>query len=464
MKKLTYHIINLIILILFALSTWLNPLIFTNLKYGLILVAIFMSMGLFVRFAKYRKIFNIHKVVLVLALLLSSLNIWISRSIDDILNPINLETTQLSVYVLKENASFTLNESLVLGVSLDIEPSIYESFTLHVENELDFIVRPTQEAYDQDLIEALYNSSLEGILLDVANLAFLEDEELDDFLNKTVIIYTFEKSTIVTPREPIVDDFESNAIVFYISGIDHLGALGWRSRSDVNQLAIVNPDTRTISLVSIPRDTYIPTTCLNNKNDKLAHAAVRGIECSISTIENYLNVPIDYYVRLNFSSFISIFDIIGPVEVYSHYTFNANGFSYIKGLNTMDTAMALSFARARKQVPGGDQTRGLHQQEIIKGVFKKVTSPSQFGNIQTLINSTRRFVNTNLESSSITALLDLHVSSTKAWQMDSYVFRGDNASRPMPNDPTRFYSVVIHTEEQIKEFQELIKDLRRIPE
>jgi polyisoprenyl-teichoic acid--peptidoglycan teichoic acid transferase len=464
MKKLTYHIINLIIVLLFSLTTWFNPLIFTNLKYVLIVAGIFISMGLFIRFVKFKRILNVHKVLLVFALLISSLNIWITRSVDDILNPIDLETTQLSVYVLKENASLTMNESLVLGVSLDIDPTIYESFTLHIENEFDFIIRPSQEAFDQDLIDALYDKSLQGILLDVANLAFLEDEELDEFLDKTVIIYTFEKSTVVTPREPIVDDFESNAIVIYISGIDHLGELGWRSRSDVNQLAIVNPDTRTISLVSIPRDTYIPTTCLNNKNDKLAHAAVRGIECSISTIENYLNVPIDYYVRLNFSSFISIFDIIGPVEVYSHYTFNANGFSYVKGLNTMNTAMALSFARARKQVPGGDQTRGLHQQEIIKGVFKKVTSPSQFGNIQTLINSTRRFVNTNLSSSSITELLDLHVSSTRAWQMDSYVLRGENASRPMPNDPNRFYSVVLHDEAQLLEYIELIKDLRRIPE
>jgi LCP family protein required for cell wall assembly len=464
MKKQTYHIINALILVIFAITTWLNPLIFTNLKFIFILLGIALSIWLFKRFVKTKKILNVHKVVLVLSLLFSTLNIWITRSVDDILNPIDLETTQLSVYVLKENASLTLSESLVLGVSLDIDAEIYESLTLQIENEFDFIIRPTMEAYDQDLIEALYDATLQGILLDVANLAFLDDEALEEFLDRTVVIYSFEKSTVVIPREPIVDDFESNAIVFYISGIDHLGDLGWRSRSDVNQLAIVNPDTRTISLVSIPRDTYIPTTCLNDKKDKLAHAAVRGIECSISTIENYLNVPIDYYVRLNFSSFISIFDIIGPVDVYSHYNFRANGFTYVKGMNTMDTAMALSFARARKQVPGGDQTRGLHQQEIIKGVFKKVTSPSQFGNIQTLINSTRRFVNTNLSSGSITQLLDLHLSSTKAWQMDSYVLLGQNASAPMPNDPNRFYSVVLHTEEQLSEYRELIKELRKIPE
>lgn len=464
MKKQTYHIINAIILAIFITTTWRNPLIFTNLKFILILLGVALSLWLFTRFAKTKRILNVHKVVLVLSLLFSSLNIWVSRSVDDILNPIDLETTQLSVYVLKENASLKFDSSLVLGVSLEIEETIYESFTMHVENELDFIVRPSKESYDPDLIDSLYNGELQGILLDVANLAFFEEDEYDAFIEKTVIIYTFEKDTVVIPREPIVDDFESNAIVIYISGIDHMGALGWRSRSDVNQLAIVNPDTRTISLVSIPRDTYIPTTCLNNKKDKLAHAAVRGIECSISTIENYLNVPIDYYVRLNFSSFISIFDIIGPVDVYSHYNFSANGHTYVKGMNTMDTNMALSFARARKQVPGGDQTRGLHQQEIIKGVFKKVTSPSQFGNIQTLINSTRRFVNTNLSSGSITQLLDLHLSSTKAWEMDSIILRGDNASAPFPNDPNRFYSVVVHSAEQLAEYRELIKELRKIPE
>ena len=156
------------------------------------------------------------------------------------------------------------------------------------------------------------------------------------------------------------------------------------------------------------------------------------------------------------------FDIIGPVDVYSHYNFSAYGFTYVKGMNKMTTDMALTFARARYEVPGGDITRSLHQQEIIKGVFKKMTSPSQFGKIQSVINSTRRFVQTNLESSSITQLLDIHLSSSESWEIDSLVLSGQDALIPTPQDPDRLYYVIQHTDEQILEFRKAIRDLRKI--
>jgi LCP family protein required for cell wall assembly len=464
MKKLTYLTITAVILGVFILSVWINPIIFTMLKWILIVVSFLVAAWLFKIFSRRERVYRIHIVVLVLSLIATILNGWVYRSFEEILNPIQVETTQLSVYVLKENSELEFTKDVTLGVSLDIQTDMMENFRIHVENELGFIVKPELEDYDQNLMEALDNKDVQAILLDDANLAFLEEEDLSNFLNRTAVIYTFKKETVVVPREPIVDDFESNAIVIYISGIDHLGALGWRSRSDVNQLAIVNPDTRTISLVSIPRDTHVPTTCLNNVKDKLAHAAVRGIECSISTIENYLDIPIDYYVRLNFSSFISIFDIIGPVDVYSHYNFKANGFTYVKGDNSMNTEMALSFARARKELPGGDFTRGLHQQEIIKGVFKKMTSPSQFSKIQSVINTTRRFVQTDINSAKITQLLDIHLSSSTSWTLDSHVLSGDPAWAPMPQDPTRQYNVIAHSAEQLESYIQLMKDLRKIPE
>lgn len=466
MKKKTYHIINLLLLSIYSITVWLNPIIFTNLKYILILFGFGVSAYLFYLFnrGKKKRIHKIHKVMLVLALLITSANIYIYVNINNILNPIQLETTQISVYVLKENENLEFNKDLELGVSIEIEPTLYENLRLHIEDELGFILSPKMDDNDQDLIAALYDQSIPAIMLDVANLGFLEEEAVEEFLNKTSVIFTFEKSTEVKDREPIVDDFKTNAIVFYISGIDHEGDLGWRARSDVNQLVIVNPDTKKISFVSIPRDTYVPTTCLNDVSDKLTHAAVRGIQCSIGTIEQYLNVPIDHYVRLNFTSFISIFDIIGPTEIYSHYTFSSHGYDFVKGMNVMDSRKALMFARIRKELPGGDQTRGLHQQEILKGVFRKLTSPSQIGNIQKIINSTRRFVQTDVVPATITELLDLLVANASGWELESHVLEGSSAWRPWPNDASRQYSVVVHTEEQITEYRQLLDDLRRIPE
>ena len=463
MKKITYQIITLLVLVIYSVTVWLNPLVFTNLKYILISIGLLVSLYLYHIFARRKKkrIYLIHKVMMVFALLITAANIYVYANINNVLNPIQLETTQISVYVLKENASFEFNNQLELGVSNEIEPTLYENLRLHIENELEFILAPKLSDGDQTLIEKLYQQEIQAIMLDVANLGFLDEETVSNFLNNTVVIYTFEKDTEVEQREPVVEDFKSNAIVFYISGIDHEGSLGWRARSDVNQIVIVNPDTQKISLVSLPRDTYVPTTCLNNMSDKLSHAAVRGIQCSIGTIEQYLDIPINHYVRLNFTSFISIFNIIGTVEIYSHYTFSSDGYTFKKGMNSMDSQKALVFARARYELPGGDQTRGLHQQEIIKGVFKKLTSPSQIGNIQKVINSSRRFVQTDVVPATITELLDLLIANASGWEIDSYILEGTSAWKPWPNDATREYSVIVHSEEQLNQYKDLLDDLRR---
>lgn len=464
MKKAIYFRLSLLILTIYGLSVWFNPIIFTNLKFGLLVLGVLISMWLLKIYSRRRKVYPIHIVMLVLALLITAANIYVFVNVHNILNPIQLETTQISVFVLKENEDLEFNKNLEIGVSLEIEPTMYEELLTHIEDDLGFILSPDLEANDNDLIRALYSNDIPAIMIDVANLGFLEVDAAREFLDKTVVIYSYEKTNEVIDRDSVIDDIESNSIVFYISGIDHLGDLNTRSRSDVNQLAIVNPDTRKISLVSLPRDTYVPTTCLNNVSDKLSHAGVRGIQCSIGTIEQYLKIPVDHYVRLNFSSFISIFDIIGPTEIYSHYTFSSYGFDYKKGMNLMDAEKALMFARSRYEVPGGDLTRGLHQQEIIKGVFKKLTSPSQIKNIQKVINSTRKFVQTDVTAGVITDLLDLHFSSTKGWEIESHVLSGENGWASWPNDSERKYSVILHSEEQLEEYRQLMDDLRRIAE
>lgn len=464
MKKNIYLLLTLIILSIYGLSVWLNPIIFTNLKFGLIVFGVLISMWLLKIFSRKRRIYAFHIIMLVFALLISAGNLFVFVSFNNILNPIQLETTQISVFVLKENEGLVFDQDLEVGVSIEIEPTLFENLMDFVETEEGFRLQPTIENNDQSLIQSLYTNEIQAIMIDVANLGFLEASEAQEFLDRTQVIFTFEKDSTVVPRDPKIDDIESNAMVFYISGIDHLGHLNTRSRSDVNQLAIVNPDTRKISLISIPRDTYVPTTCLNNVSDKLAHAGVRGIECSISTIEQYLQIPIDYYVRLNFSSFISIFDIIGPIEIYSHYTFSIGGVDFRKGLNLMDSEKALIFARARSEVPGGDLTRGLHQQEIIKGVFNKLTTPSQILNIQRVINSTRKFVQTDAEPELITELLDMHLSNAQAWEIKSYVLEGQNSWASWPNDPERKYSVILHTQAQLETYRQLMDDLRRTPE
>ena len=228
MKKAIYFRLSLLILTIYGLSVWFNPIIFTNLKFGLLVLGVLISMWLLKIYSRRRKVYPIHIVMLVLALLITAANIYVFVNVHNILNPIQLETTQISVFVLKENEDLEFNKNLEIGVSLEIEPTMYEELLTHIEDDLGFILSPDLEANDNDLIRALYSNDIPAIMIDVANLGFLEVDAAREFLDKTVVIYSYEKTNEVIDRDSVIDDIESNSIVFYISGIDHLGDLNTR--------------------------------------------------------------------------------------------------------------------------------------------------------------------------------------------------------------------------------------------
>ena len=163
----------------------------------------------------------------------------------------------------------------------------------------------------------------------------------------------------------------------YISGIDVAGNIGTVSRSDVNIIMTVNTNTKKILLTTTPRDTYLKIPGKGqDQYDKLTHAGMYGIQTSIETIQNLYDMDIDYYVRLNFTSFINIINLVGDIEVYNNQTFKAlNGRYYMpKGMITLDAKKALAFVRERFSLENGDYDRGKNQEKVIEAVFKKIAN------------------------------------------------------------------------------------------
>ena len=108
----------------------------------------------------------------------------------------------------------------------------------------------------------------------------------------------------------------------YISGIDVYGEVTETSRSDVNIIAVVNPTTHQVLLVTTPRDYYVEIPGVSKgQNDKLTHAGIYGIDASMATLSQLYETDINYYVRLNFTSLIDIVDILGGIDVYSEVAF-----------------------------------------------------------------------------------------------------------------------------------------------
>jgi anionic cell wall polymer biosynthesis LytR-Cps2A-Psr (LCP) family protein len=192
--------------------------------------------------------------------------------------------------------------------------------------------------------------------------------------------------------------------------------------------------------------------------DKLTHSGIYGINCTVQTIENFLDIEINYYVRLNFTSFIKIIDVIGDIQVFSRYTFTAGGYRFVSGMNTLNSQSALSFARERKSFEAGDIQRGLNQQEVIKGVINKIISPSSITKIDQIVNSIAKSIDTNMGSQSVQKLIALQIDKRIVWKFNSFFVDGTGSMEKTYSMPGRNLFVVIPSQESVDDIKAKIKD------
>ncbi|WP_054767425.1 LCP family protein [Lysinibacillus parviboronicapiens] len=189
-----------------------------------------------------------------------------------------------------------------------------------------------------------------------------------------------EGREVSTLREEKVKPVHDNVSILFV-GVDdseNRGQGSENSRSDALILATLNNKTKTIKMLSIPRDSYVNIPSVGYK-DKITHAhALGGTLSTIETVEGLFDIPIDYYVRMNFNAFIDVVDALGGVEVEVPYAlhekdeFDRNTINLQPGLQHLNGSEALALARTRKQ--DNDIERGKRQQEILSAIIKQVAS------------------------------------------------------------------------------------------
>lgn len=201
-----------------------------------------------------------------------------------------------------------------------------------------------------------------------------------------------ENRDVSVKREVKVEPVQDNVSVLFI-GIDdsETRGQGEGARSDALLLATLNNKTKTVKLVSIPRDSYVFIPYVGYK-DKITHAhAYGGTLATIETVEELFDIPVDYYVRMNFDAFIEIVDALGGIEAEVPYAlhekdeFDRNTVNLQPGLQQLNGSQALALARTRKQ--DNDIERGKRQQEILKAIAKQVASVSSISKYDDLIEA-----------------------------------------------------------------------------
>lgn len=273
----------------------------------------------------------------------------------------------------------------------------------------------------------LVNGYVDAILLSNVMKEYIEEED-NTFKDKTKIIHTI-KVKINEEEATSTVDISNSVFTIYVSGIDTYGDIALRSRSDVNMLVTVNPKTHEILLISIPRDYYVKLHDTTGYKDKLTHAGIYGVNMSIATIEDLLDVDINYYVRVNFSTLIDVVDTIDGIDVYSDRTFTPytdRSYTIKKGMNHMTGKMALAYSRERYSYEEGDKHRVQNQQDVITAIIKKLTSSKTLLTKYTsILDSISKSFQTNIEMEDLSSLARLQLKDMPSWNISTYSLNGD---------------------------------------
>lgn len=335
------------------------------------------------------------------------------------------EVEQYYVLVLKDSKYEKLEDlsKMEVGVYPNASESYERAITLFDEK-----ITAEELKYD-DLLKLatdLLSKKIEGILISDAHKTAIE-EAYEAFSTSVRILETIE---VKTELDNIVKDTTVTEKPFsiYISGIDTYGAIATKSRSDVNIIMTVNPTTHQIVLTSIPRDYYVQLHGTKGLKDKLTHAGVYGINMSVQTIEDLLDMDINYYVRVNFNTLIDVVDVIGGITIDSDTTFVARTnrkCSFQKGSNFLNGACALAFARERYAYTTGDRHRGQNQQQVITKIIEKLSSSKTIiSKYSDILKSLEGSFQTNMETDKIYSLIKMQLEEMPSWTVNSISLDG----------------------------------------
>ncbi len=290
------------------------------------------------------------------------------------------------------------------------------------ENNLDNT--NTIKKYDDysSMVADLYDGTINAIFITTNYPSLFQAiETYQNIATDTKIIYTKEKKLLkssTSKRETASTGKSiSDPFTILLMGVDSTDeGLSKNTVANGDSLILItfNPKTLNATMLSIPRDSYVPISCWSGTpENKITHAAAYGTDCMMSTIENYFDVKIDYYAKINFRGLVSLVNTLGGIDVevpQNLCTDDSNREGYVcikKGLQHLNGEQALVLARNRKQLVNGDLDRGLNQQIVIQGLINKVKDMSSVSQVMGVLDTISNNLDTNFTTKQILSFYDI---------------------------------------------------------
>lgn len=455
MKKLTKHkvafILTLIsILVLFGgvgyfiLSISKLNNIENNLRLiGSIVLGI-ISLLLFILSIRFLNKFKKIKltIVIILMLLIGGVGIFAAYNVDKVYGALSkvsdtsgYTTYSSSLVTLKDNEAESIKDIGDSELGILNDTTSYEGNIIPEEVIKEQKLNNKTKEYDSyiAMIDALRDGEINYIFLPTNyTVMFGSMEGYEDIADETKVLLTQTKKVKNEKEES--DSTNTKAITepftVLLMGVDSdaEGIANGSFNGDSLMVITFNPKTLSTTILSIPRDSYVPIACFSGqRKNKITHAAWKGETCMMDTIENFLDIKIDYYVKINFTGVVQLVDTLGGVEIDVPYNlceqnskrqWGSNTIYIEKGLQTLNGEQALAYARNRHPNPSmcsskwtnytsNDFIRGEHQQEVVTALLNKFKDVKDLDTVYKLLDTISNNMVTNMSTDQILSLYNV---------------------------------------------------------
>jgi LCP family protein required for cell wall assembly len=474
LNPIIYKIIAflLIVLTVFTFGYTIIKEIFTlyQLIPFMIVAIVFIIIILLVVNSKLRQwVKNIFMLLTILVMIIESLFCIYGTKAFDLLNKITDTGIRVETYGIYVNVDSNYND--IKDLTNKTITYLHMDGTSDIQTALDKFDKDTNLEYTldskdnlEDLVNYLVSNKTDAIFMSKSYEDIVK-EEYEENYSKLKLIYSFDIINYVK-AETSNKDVTKDTFTIYISGIDTSGKVGTKARTDVNILLTINPKTHQVLMINTPRDYYVPLKT-SGKSDKLTHSGIYGLEESIGTLENLYDVDIDYYVRINFTSFMKVINALGGIEVDVQKSFCEqdsernfeNQICLKKGVQKLNGEQALAYARHRKTLPKGDMSRGENQMDILEAIMKKAMSPAILKGYDNIIKALMGNVITNMTSDTMITFAKKQLSKNTEWNFTSISADGVAQTKPCYSLGNAKASVVVPNEDSVTVIKKAIENI-----
>ena len=411
---------------------------FLNIIITIVLLVV-LAISIFLQKAKKSTL--VTTIILVVFSLISLVGVFGFKQMIDITNRMNqtaaFSEVEMSIVVPKDSDIKDVNQLTTVQAPTKVDKNNVDTLMSALKKDKKVDVKVDDVASYQEAYDNLKSGKSKAMVLSGSYASLLESVDSNYSSNlKTIYTYKIKKKNNNSAKQ-----VDSKVFNIYISGIDTYGSISTVSRSDVNIIMTVNMNTHKILLTTTPRDAYVKIPDGGaDQYDKLTHAGIYGVETSEKTLENLYGIKIDYYARINFTSFLKLIDQLGGVTVHNDQAFTSlhGKFDFPVGDIQMNSEQALGFVRERYSLDGGDNDRGKNQEKVISAIVNKLASLKSVSNFTSIVNNLQDSVQTNMSLDTINALANTQLDSGSKFTVTSQAVTGTGStgqltSYAMPN-------------------------------